>query len=109
MGRSNYPEGRREAEGMSRTEAERQAQEALKNQVKRSVAEINWEYAVVQRMNPEDLSTQLLPFNLGKSHCRQREPKPAAPGWGCGHNLLPVRYAGPNWAAEQVRTARRRI
>jgi len=67
IGRSNYPDHRREAEGMSRTEAERQAQEALKNQVKRSVAEINWEYAVVQRLNPEDLTTQLLPFNLGKA------------------------------------------
>jgi protein involved in polysaccharide export with SLBB domain len=52
---------------MSRTEAERKAEEELKNQVKRSAAEINWEYAVIQRMNPEDLTTHLLPFNLGKA------------------------------------------
>jgi len=43
------------------------AQEELKNQVRRSAAEINWEYAVIQRMNPEDLTTHLLPFNLGKA------------------------------------------
>lgn len=54
-------------DNVSRTEAERIAQEELKNQVKRSAAEINWEYAVIQRMNPEDLTTHLLPFNLGKA------------------------------------------
>ncbi len=34
--------------------------------VKRNAPEINWEYAVIQRLNPEDLSTRLLPFNLGR-------------------------------------------
>ena len=29
--------------------------------------DVNWEYAVVQRVNPEDLSTRLLPFKLGKA------------------------------------------
>ncbi|HEV7674620.1 MAG TPA: SLBB domain-containing protein [Candidatus Angelobacter sp.] len=52
---------------VGRTEAQRIKQEELKNEVKRSAAEINWEYAVVQRMNPEDLSTRLVPFNLGKA------------------------------------------
>lgn len=52
---------------VGRTEAQRIRQEELKNEVKRSAAEINWEYAVVQRMNPEDLSTRLLSFNLGKA------------------------------------------
>ncbi|HKT50864.1 MAG TPA: polysaccharide biosynthesis/export family protein [Candidatus Angelobacter sp.] len=52
---------------MSRSEAQRITEEALKNQVRRSAAEINWEYAVVQRMNPDDLTTHLLPFNLGKA------------------------------------------
>jgi protein involved in polysaccharide export with SLBB domain len=52
---------------VGRTEAQRIRQEELKNDVKRSAAEINWEYAVVQRINPEDLSTHLLPFNLGKA------------------------------------------
>lgn len=52
---------------VGRTEAQRIRQEELKNEVKRSGAEINWEYAVIQRMNPEDLTTQLVPFNLGKA------------------------------------------
>ena len=30
------------------------------------VAEINWSYAVIERLDPERLVTQLLPFNLGK-------------------------------------------
>ncbi|HEV1995568.1 MAG TPA: polysaccharide biosynthesis/export family protein [Candidatus Acidoferrum sp.] len=55
------------AERVGRTEAQRIKQEELKNEVKRSGAEINWEYAVIQRMNPEDLTTHLLPFNLGKA------------------------------------------
>jgi protein involved in polysaccharide export with SLBB domain len=37
------------------------------NEVRRNAPEINWDYAVVQRMSPQDLSTQLLPFNLGKA------------------------------------------
>jgi polysaccharide export outer membrane protein len=37
------------------------------NDVKRNAPEINWDYAVVQRMSPQDLSTQLIPFNLGKA------------------------------------------
>jgi protein involved in polysaccharide export with SLBB domain len=37
------------------------------NEVRRNAPEINWDYAVVQRMSAQDLSTQLLPFNLGKA------------------------------------------
>ena len=39
----------------------------LKNDVKRVAAEINWQYAVIQRFDPRDLSSRLLPFNLGKA------------------------------------------
>ena len=28
--------------------------------------ELNWDYAVVERLNPVDLSTEVIPFNLGK-------------------------------------------
>jgi protein involved in polysaccharide export with SLBB domain len=49
------------------TEFQRITQEDIKNQVKRSAAEINWEYAVIQRMNPNDLTAHLVPFNLGKA------------------------------------------
>ncbi|HEX9764105.1 MAG TPA: SLBB domain-containing protein, partial [Candidatus Acidoferrales bacterium] len=34
--------------------------------VRRLYDEINWDYAVVERLNAEDLSTSLIPFNLGK-------------------------------------------
>lgn len=37
------------------------------NEIRRNAPEINWDYAVVQRMSAQDLSTQLLPFNLGKA------------------------------------------
>jgi protein involved in polysaccharide export with SLBB domain len=42
-------------------------QAELKNDVKRVAAEINWQYAVIQRFDPQDLSSRLLPFNLGKA------------------------------------------
>ena len=29
-------------------------------------AEVNWDYAVIERLNPADLTTTLIPFNLGK-------------------------------------------
>jgi polysaccharide biosynthesis/export protein len=42
-------------------------QAELKNDVKRVAAEINWQYAVIQRFDPKDLSSHLLPFNLGRA------------------------------------------
>jgi polysaccharide biosynthesis/export protein len=29
--------------------------------------ELNWDYAVIERLNSQDLSTQVIPFNLGKA------------------------------------------
>ncbi|MDB6000615.1 MAG: hypothetical protein JWP52_2314 [Rhizobacter sp.] len=29
--------------------------------------DLNWDYAVIERLNREDLSTQIIPFNLGKA------------------------------------------
>jgi protein involved in polysaccharide export with SLBB domain len=40
---------------------------ALKNDVKRLSAEINWDYAVIQRFNSQDLTPHLLRFNLGRA------------------------------------------
>jgi len=37
----------------------------LRNQIELEAPEINWDYAVIQRLNPEDLSTRLIPFDLG--------------------------------------------
>lgn len=31
-----------------------------------TVPDINWSYAIIERQNPADLSTQLIPFHLGK-------------------------------------------
>jgi len=39
----------------------------LVNQIKPSQREVNWDYAVVERINREDLTTLLIPFNLGKA------------------------------------------
>ena len=38
-----------------------------KNRLGQTPAEVNWEYAVIERLNPEDLSTKLIPFNLGQA------------------------------------------
>jgi polysaccharide export outer membrane protein len=37
-----------------------------RNDVVLSAPEINWSYAVIDRLNPADLTTTLVPFNLGK-------------------------------------------
>ncbi|HKD83217.1 MAG TPA: SLBB domain-containing protein [Terriglobales bacterium] len=37
------------------------------NDVRRNAPEINWDYAVIQRISEKDLSTELIPFNLGKA------------------------------------------
>jgi protein involved in polysaccharide export with SLBB domain len=39
----------------------------LRNQVVRSASEINWDYAVIERLNFDDLTTQLIPFNLNRA------------------------------------------
>jgi len=40
---------------------------ALKNEVKRPAEDINWEYAVIQRLDPQELVPRLIPFDLGKA------------------------------------------
>ena len=39
----------------------------LKNDIRRNGADINWEYAVIQRLNPQDLTTRLIPFHLAQA------------------------------------------
>jgi protein involved in polysaccharide export with SLBB domain len=41
--------------------------ETLTGDLHRTSPEINWSYAIVQRVNPVDLSTKLLSFDLGKA------------------------------------------
>lgn len=38
----------------------------LRHQIARNAPEVNWDYAVIQRLNPRDLTTRLVPFDLGK-------------------------------------------
>lgn len=45
----------------------RRNQERLRVEIKRSANEINWDYAVIERLNPQDLSTTLIPFDLGQA------------------------------------------
>jgi len=37
-----------------------------RHSITRNAPEINWDYAVIQRLNPQDLTTRLVPFDLGK-------------------------------------------
>lgn len=39
----------------------------LRSEIKRTFEEINWDYAVVERINYDDLTTMLIPFNLGRA------------------------------------------
>lgn len=52
------------------------------NDVKRNAPEINWDYAVIQRISAKDLSTELIPFNLGKAVLQHEEASnvPLEPG-----------------------------
>ena len=44
-----------------------EAQARAKQDVKRPGAEVNWDYALIERLNPVDFSTNLIPFNLGRA------------------------------------------
>jgi len=43
------------------------ARAKLADEIKRNLNEVNWDYAVIERINPKDLTTTLVPFNLGKA------------------------------------------
>jgi protein involved in polysaccharide export with SLBB domain len=51
---------------------------AVEGEVRNIVDEPNWEFAVIERLNSDDLTMQVLPFNLGRA-VLQRDPE---------HNLL---------------------
>lgn len=42
-------------------------EETLQQEIHLSAPEVNWDYALIQRVNPVDLTTALIPFNLGKA------------------------------------------
>lgn len=39
----------------------------ITDRVRNKANEVNWDYAVIERLNPQDLTTQLIPFNLGRA------------------------------------------
>ncbi|HMG60950.1 MAG TPA: SLBB domain-containing protein [Burkholderiales bacterium] len=51
----------------STIEAAKADAQRLVNLIKPSQREVNWDYAVIERLNRNDLSTSLIPFNLGKA------------------------------------------
>lgn len=55
------------------TEAALKSDDRLITEIARGGAEINWNYALVERLNPADLSPTLLPFDLGKA-VLERDP-----------------------------------
>jgi polysaccharide export outer membrane protein len=57
-------------ESLGSTEAAAQdveSDEDLRIGIKHRGSEINWQYAVIERLNQKDLTTQLIPFNLGNA------------------------------------------
>jgi polysaccharide export outer membrane protein len=42
-------------------------QDVLRTEVRRSLREVNWDYAVIERLNLPDLTTLLIPFNLERA------------------------------------------
>lgn len=46
-------------------ELQAKKQNKLHETIEKNRADINWDYAVIERLNPKDLSTELIPFNLG--------------------------------------------
>lgn len=63
---------------VQRTETAKEAGQGVSTRVRTMADQINWAYAVIERLNPNTLTTELLPFNLGKA-VLQRDP---------AHNLL---------------------
>ena len=59
------PDYYRRQNSTARVEAVTQGQ--LAADVRKLADEINWDYAVIERLNQGDLTTSLLPFNLGKA------------------------------------------
>ncbi|HEX2825385.1 MAG TPA: polysaccharide biosynthesis/export family protein [Burkholderiales bacterium] len=48
-------------------EAAARRTQQVRNEIRQQLPEVNWEYAVIERLNRQDLTTQLIPFNLAKA------------------------------------------
>ncbi len=82
-GRRDGPPGRSLARRESQTAAaQAEAQERLKTDVENLVDEVNWDYAVIERLDRQSLEPRLVPFNLGKA-LKDKDPAhnlPLEPG-----------------------------
>jgi len=67
-----------EPEAADRSAKKANAGATVADRVRGMVDQINWDYAVIERLNKADLRTELIPFNLGKAII-QKDP---------AHNLL---------------------
>lgn len=65
LGRDQGP--RSNADQRSDPQLRGEGEQRLRVEVKRTYDEINWDYAVIERLNYEDLTTMLIPFNLGRA------------------------------------------
>ena len=52
---------------------QRVSKDQLLNEIKTQLSEVNWEYAVIERLNPRLVQMELIPFNLGLA-VKQRDP-----------------------------------
>jgi protein involved in polysaccharide export with SLBB domain len=66
VGQSAVSQDAKDRASLARTDAPLTA-ERLRTEVKRASNEINWDYAVIERLNAHDLTVTLIPFNLGKA------------------------------------------
>lgn len=64
--RVDAPEMRREREPGGKGQVAPTSADLVAD-IRSSAPEINWDYALIQRVNPVDLSTQLISFDLGKA------------------------------------------
>ena len=81
---------------------------SAKNDVVLSAPDIDWSYAVIERQSPVDLTTSLMPFNLGKL-VLDGDPV-AESGAAAGRrsdDFLHGGYPGADDAADPLRPARR--
>jgi polysaccharide export outer membrane protein len=65
-------DGNADAASGMRSERERRRDDAVGSAASNKVPtplfdELNWDYAVIERLNTKDLSTEVIPFNLGKA------------------------------------------
>ncbi len=62
-----YDNQRTDAYGNQRTDEPGETDSMTTTSIGQNSAEINWEYALIERLDERDLSTRLIPFNLGNA------------------------------------------